>query len=146
MIEDAGAVKGRADQVLVAAAVALVGVGQAESVGAGEVAVAQARRCIRSLLEARGVRSRGRRAVGRVGAHWRSAGGPAEVARAGAFAVERLCVVARRGARVGLVRGGPLDEFATLGIAVQRRALAVHDGSNGSDGFCCCCEHARTLT
>jgi hypothetical protein len=41
------------------------------------------------------------------------------------------------------VRGGPLDEFATLGSAVQRRALAVHDGSNG---FCCCCEHARTLT
>ena len=124
VVEDGGAVKGRPDQVLVAAA--LVGVAEAE-------AGAQVWRCIRSLLEARGVWPRGAAGLGRGrvggrGPHRRSAGGSSKVARAGAFAVERLRVVAGRGAAVGLVRGGPLDEFATLGIAVQRRALAVHDG------------------
>lgn len=55
VVEDGCAVKWRADQVLVGAA--LVGVAQAES-------GAEVWRCIRSLLEARGVRPRG--AAGRV--------------------------------------------------------------------------------
>lgn len=55
VVEDRSAVKWRADQILVGAA--LVGVAQAES-------GAEVWRCIRSLLEARGVRPRG--AAGRV--------------------------------------------------------------------------------